>query len=202
MRFNLLQPYPSSEKENDAVNEKSSRHVDNEISPKLKKLFKTNSHIKSSTPVSSMNKKEQSSKSLAFSSTTVPPSRNAGTPSPSTGLTPEIRSAMNSMTPMSLHSREEFTPTGSKHQSKSKYSRRIVSSLRMNVRTFFLFRTDQTSTFDKNNEIDHHKSLSFPKKISVNQLSPQQSDKQHQIVSNSPSKSVYIFSLIILLEYY
>lgn len=101
------------------------------MSSKLKNLSKhgensqrlLNSHIKSSTPLPSMIRKDQSSESLAFSAV-VPPSINASISSanrtPSIGVTPEITSTMNNMTPMSLHSKEEFTPTGSKYQSKSK----------------------------------------------------------------------------------
>jgi hypothetical protein len=40
-------------------------------------------------------------------------------------------STTNSMTPMSIHSKEKFTPIGTKYQSKSKQVDRIVSFLRI-----------------------------------------------------------------------
>ncbi len=93
-----------------------------------------NNPIKIATPVSSMTKRDQSSESIVFNKV-VSPSIDTNISSvnrtPSTGVTPEIMSTTNSMTPMSIHSKEKFTPIGTKYQSKSKQVDRIVSFLRI-----------------------------------------------------------------------
>jgi hypothetical protein len=84
-------------------------------------------------PVSPIVKKEQSSESIAFSKV-ISPSTDADIPSvngtPATGVIPQIMSTTNSMTPMSMHSKEKFTPVATKYQSKSKQVDRVTSFLR------------------------------------------------------------------------
>jgi hypothetical protein len=95
-----------------------------------------NNHIKTTlatTPVSSMVNKEQSFESIAFSNGGFPSIDN-NTPSvsriPSIGMTSQMVSTTNSITPMSIHSKEEFTPMGNKYQSKTKQVNRTISFLR------------------------------------------------------------------------
>jgi hypothetical protein len=112
------------------------------MSSKPKKLPKDeksvfNDHIKTTlttTPASSMIKKDQSSESIAFSKGFTS-SIDTNTPSvnrtPSTGVTPQTMSTTNSISPMSVHSKEKFTPIGTKYQSKIKQVDRVVSFLRI-----------------------------------------------------------------------
>jgi hypothetical protein len=105
--------------------------------------------------------------------------------SPSTAVIPQIMSTANSITPMSIHSKEKFTPVGIKYQSKTKSVDRRTPVFE----NIILYRSNENLVSD----IDHHQSLSFREKST----DPMTSQTQHQILLDSPAsphnhKSVYI----------
>ena len=70
-----------------------------------------------------MMKKRQSSETIAFGEVaSLSPDVHMPSDhrSPSTAGTPQLMSPINSITPSSVHSKEEFTPVGSRYQSKTK----------------------------------------------------------------------------------
>jgi len=95
-----------------------------------------NNHIESiftTTPVSPVANKKQSSESTVFNKV-MNSSIDTNIPSvnrtPSTEVTSHIMSATDSMTPMSTHSKEIFTPIGTKYESTIKQVDKVASLLR------------------------------------------------------------------------
>jgi hypothetical protein len=114
--------------------------AEHKVSSKSKKFPKNeksserllNNHIESiftTTPVSPVVNKKQSSESIVVNKVTTS-STDTNIPSinrtPSTGVTSQIMSTTNSMTPMSIHSKEIFTPTGTKYQSTIKQVKNVT----------------------------------------------------------------------------
>lgn len=105
---------------------KKANDTGNKIPSKLKKIPKDkkgSDRILSNDIKSIFVKKKQSSESIA-SSKVITPATDSNIPSvnrtPSTVVTPQIMSTKTSMTPMSTHSKETYTPIGAKYQPKTK----------------------------------------------------------------------------------